>query len=195
MANPISALEHKPSDFVREVSLDTIIYYSDELSGLFLPDEFRSTHADVINVKNWKPEDRLHGKFGRFALRHTGDCELNDILVMGTTIGLHGLDRYNNMESLLHRNLHGRARDILEERGLTDEIIGVDRADYGVTRIELDERGAPKSVSVSGLSIDFGRANAEGRQRTCELFERLLGVSVQVINVDPKPKEHDRIVA
>lgn len=120
MPASISALEHKPSDFVREVSTDAITFYVDELSGIYLPEEFKEAHADRFDVEYWKPEDRLRGKFGRFALKRaeeTGDEKpLDGILVMGTTIGLSGLDRDGYMASLRHFTLDDKIRDILEER-------------------------------------------------------------------------------
>jgi hypothetical protein len=198
VSTQISALEHRPHDFIREVSPAAIDFYVEELSGLYLPDDFRQAHGDVHSVERWKPEDRLCGKFGRFALRHAqeedGQGELDDILLIGTTIGLSGVDRYRRMKSLRHYELEDNARDMLKDRNLTGppiEIIGVD---YGGTSIKFDDNGLPQSIRVEGLSYDFGRAEAEGRQETCKLFERLVGNSVQVINVDPEPKEYEQII-
>jgi len=87
MPAPISALERTPSDLIREVSPEAIDFYVDGLSGLYLPDEFREEHGDHFSVAYWKAENRLQGKFGRFALRHTQEDSgaeeepLGDILV------------------------------------------------------------------------------------------------------------------
>jgi hypothetical protein len=194
----ISALEHTPYDFVREVSTDAITFYADELSGIYLPEEFKEAHADRFDVKCWKPEARLRGKFGRFALKRaeeTGDEEpLDGILLMGTTIGLDGLDRYDDMESLRHYAFNEKFRDVLEERDLVGQRIAVDRADYGATTIKLGSDGLAETVHVDGASGDFGRATAEGRQETCAMFAQLLGNEIQVINVDPEPRPSQRIV-
>lgn len=197
MAAPISALELRPHDLVREVSLDAINFYVDELSGIYLPDEFKEANADVPDVKYWKSEDRLRGKFGRFTLDHVkgndDEEQLDGILLMGTTIGLSGLDRYKDMNSLRHYGLKAKVRDVLEARGLLGQHIKVNPVDYGSTRIGLDESGATNTVNVSGNSYDFGRAKAEGRQVTCEMFGRLLGNEIQVLNTDPEPRENEQI--
>jgi hypothetical protein len=198
VASPISALEHEPHDFIREVSPEAISFYVDEISGIYLPDEFMQQHAEVFDVRFWKPDDRLRGKFGRFALSHAQEEEeqvaLDDILVMGTTIGLSGLDRDGDMGSLRHFSLQNKVRDVLEARDLVGKRIRVDRADYGDTTIVLAEDGSADSLRVGGSSIDFGRAKAEGRQQTCNVFEQLLGNAIKVINEDPEPKDYERIV-
>jgi hypothetical protein len=150
MTTPISALEHQPSDFIREASLDAINFYVDKLSGIYL--------------------------------------------LMGTTIGLSGLGRDGYMESLRHYSLQDKVREVLEERELVGAPIRIDRADYGDTTIVLGENGDVNAFSAGGSSYDFGRANAEGRQQTCDVFERLLGNAIKVINADPEPKPRDRIV-
>jgi hypothetical protein len=198
MTTPISALEHQPSDFIREASLDAINFYVDKLSGIYLPDDFKQAHGDVYHIKYWKPENRLRGKFGRFALKHVQEeddqAEIDDILLMGTTIGLSGLGRDGYMESLRHYSLQDKVREVLEERELVGAPIRIDRADYGDTTIVLGENGDVNAFSAGGSSYDFGRANAEGRQQTCDVFERLLGNAIKVINADPEPKPRDRIV-
>jgi len=199
LATPLSALEHQPPDFIREVSPEAISFYADELSGLYLPDDFKEVHSEVFDVAYWKPEERLRGKFGRFALRYAqeedGQAELNDILFMGTTIGLSGLGRDGNLASLRHYSFQDKVMDVLEERALADERIRIVRADYGSTAIVLGESGTPESLRVGGTSYDFGRAKAEGRQQTCELFERLLSGAIKVINENPEPRERERIIS
>jgi hypothetical protein len=197
MPNQISALEHRASDFIREVSLDALNFYTDGLIGLYLPDDFKHANADVFDVKYWKVEDRLVGKFGYFALKHLDDeqAKLEDILVMGTTIGLHGLDNSGDMESLRHFSLRDGLLSVLKARDLVGEPIRAEAVDYGDTLIKLSEDGTPQSVSIGGTSFDFGRAGTEGRQRTCELFEQLLGQGIDVINSEPEPKERQRIIA
>lgn len=54
--------------------------------------------------------------------------------------------------------------------------------------------GEVKSISVGSSSIDFGRAEAEGRQRTCDLFSERLGGMVSVINSSPEPDKYDKII-
>jgi len=192
---PISATECIPEDLVREVSPEAITFYVDELSGIYLPDSLKETHADVHSVKYWKPEDRLKGKFGRFSLRpKEGSDEekaLEDILVMGTTISLSGLDEFGRMKRLRHYALS--LREILEERDLLGQV-SIDAADYGSTLIQLDDNGVAESLGVGGYSVDFGRATAEGRQKTCDLFEQILGDEVQVINAEPEPRNSQRII-
>jgi hypothetical protein len=193
VSTPISALERKPTDFIREVSPDALNFYAKGLSELYLPEDFRQAH-NSYKAKYWKSEDRLRGKFGRFALLDTreevGQDELEGMLVIGTTIALSGL-----MESLRHFQLDNMARgEILSQRDLTYPPIQVIGVDYGATSIGLDESGTPQSISVGESSCDFGRADAEGRQKTCELFEQLLGKDIQVINADPEPQEYEQII-
>jgi hypothetical protein len=194
----ISALENTPDEFVREVSPDAITFYIDELSGIYLPEAFKEAHAGRFDVDYWKPEARLRGKFGRFALKHieeAGDEEpLDGILVMGTTIGLSGLDRYGDMVSLRHFAFNEKIREILDERDLLGRLIDVKPADYGATTIKLGDSGVAEALSVDGSSGDYGRATAEGRQETCAMFAQLLGNEIQVINVDPEPRPSQRIV-
>lgn len=197
MADPISALEHRPSGFIREVSPEAIRFYVSDLSRIYLPEEFRTKHSDIYDVERWEPENRLGGKFGRFTVRHAqeeeGQPELDDILLMGTTIGLYGLDRRNLM-SLRHATLSNGIVDILEARGLAETPVRVKDVDYGATSIILGENGTAQALRVSSKSYDYGRAETEGRQQTCELFERLLAGTVEVINADPEPRPHDRII-
>ncbi len=198
MDSPVSAILHEPSDFVREVSADAIKFYVNGLSKIYLPDGFKQANAGVLDVECWKPEDRLCGKFGRFALLHAvegAQAQLDDILMMGTTIGLSGVSHYGLcMASLRHNRLEAQALHILRSRGL-DKGISVEPADYGSTTIVLDKSGKPQSVVVDGSSVEFGRANTEGRERTCELFRRLLGGDIGVDNAEPSPREFGRIIS
>lgn len=200
MSAPISALECEPYDLVREVSPEAINFYVDELSGIYLPDDFKNEHADVRDVEGWKPEDRLDGKFGRWDVRRAregGESKeelLDGILLMGTTIGLSGLDRDGYMTDLRHLVLRSKVRDVLEKRNLLGEKITVNAVDYGHTSIKLDDDGQVEAIRVDDSSFDFGRANTEGRQETCDMFAQLLGDEIQVINADPEPREFDQIV-
>jgi hypothetical protein len=198
MAEPTSALDHEPHELIREVSPEAISFYVDELSGIYLPDDFRQEHDDRTDVKYWKPEDRLLGKFGRFTLRHVqgeGEDEpLDGILLMGTTIGLSGLDRYGDLRSLRHYSFIDTMRDVLEARGLMGQNVAIDRADYGATNIALDGSDIPIRLDVFGSSGDYGRADTEGRRQTCEMFEHLIGPAITVINRDPEPRPRERIV-
>ncbi len=105
---------------------------------------------------------------------------------MGTTIGLSGLDRHGYLESLRHYSFQDRMRDVLEERDLLGKPIRINRADFGSTTIVLGESGDADALRVGGSSYDFGRADADGRQQTCEVFERLLGNTINVINEEPE---------
>lgn len=199
MSTPISALEQSTTDLIREVSPEAISFYVDELSGIFLPEDFRAEHHDVFDVEFWKPEKRLNGKFGRFTLKHTEgaevELELDDVLVMGTTIGVGGLDRTGYMHSLRHYALGGLVPAIVQQRGIDWNAVEARAVDYGSTTIVLDAEGQAAAIKVGGDSIDFGRANSAGRQKTCELFEKhLASTSLQIINSDPEPREHERII-
>jgi hypothetical protein len=200
MPHAVSALELEPHDLIREVSRDAINYYVDELSGIHLPDDFKEKYAETYAVKFWKPEDRLRGKFGRFVLQSAqeesvGDEEpLGDILLMGSTIGLRGLDG-NYMLDLRHYEFLRKARQILEARDLPDEDIKLQDVDYGSTSIKLRDDGKVAAIRVGGSSMDYGRAGKEGRRETCEAFERLLGNEIEVINSEPEPREHQKIVS
>jgi len=92
MPEPISALDLTPYDLIREVSPEAVNFYVEDLSGLYLPEEFQNEHADVTDVKYWRARERLRGKFGRFTVmqfEESGEEEREDqldgILVMGTT--------------------------------------------------------------------------------------------------------------
>lgn len=193
----ISALEQRTTELMREVSPDAISFYVDELSGIFLPDDFQAEHHELFDVKYWKPEDRLHGKFGRFTLKQTEGAavDLDDILIMGTTIGVGGLDRNRYMHSLRHYALGGLVPAIAQQRGVDWYAVEARAVDYGSTAIVLDTEGQASAIKVGEDSIDFGRDDFAGRQKTCELFEKLLAsTSLQVINTDPEPREHEHVI-
>lgn len=195
MAEPISAIEHHPHEYIREVSPDAIAFYVDELSGMYLPEDFRQAHVDAFDVEFWGPEKRLYGKFGRFAVRSEEGSEHEDILLMGTTIGMGSLDRGGHLESLRHYHFKDMAEDLaLNARDLDPETWWLEAVDYGGTTISLDALGKPRKFRISGNSIDFGRANAEGREKTCELAATLLSGTVEVVNSDPEPREHEQII-
>ena len=198
MANPISALKHRSFDFIREVSLDALTFYADGLSGIYLPEDFKQEHGETYGVKYWTADERLNGKFGRITLKYAQEeepaAELDDILLMGTTIGVHSLDRYNQLESLRHYSFREKLRDVVEARGLLGMKISYAEVDYGDTRIMLGESGAPERLEVSGNSFDFGRANTEGRQQTCDLFQRILGSTIEIVNSYPEPNKNERII-
>jgi hypothetical protein len=196
MCNTLSALDHRPSDFIREVSPEAVGFYVDDLSGISLPETFKTEHADNIDVRFWKPEDRLQGKFGRWAVTRVEDDKeipLDDILLMGSTIGLTGFDRYGDLQSLRHVMLLTAVRGVLKNRGLTDEPLGVKAIDYGSTAIHVEDGEATK-LTVGGSSVDFGRADKDVRQRTCEAFGSLLGNHIEVVNLNPEPKDYERII-
>jgi hypothetical protein len=200
MPEPISALEHEPFDLVREVSPDAISFYVDELSGIYLPEEFKVGRADVLAVKRWKPENRLNGKFGRFTVtlvvekgEEENEERLDDILVMGTSIGLSGIDRYRSMDSLRHYTLDDMIGSILKGRDIAGPNISVRRADYGSTIIGPASNPG-EEIIVGSSSYDFGRASTDGRQETCDLFAQLLGDKTRVVNSDPEPREKDKII-
>lgn len=107
---------------------------------------------------------------------------------------MHGLNHRNNLSSLRHYDLFEKLRMIIAERGLIDTGIEVQQADFGSTTITLNEDSTVSSLKVSGYSIDFGRADTEGRQQTCELFESRIGKAVEVVNLDPSPGEREKII-
>jgi hypothetical protein len=189
LALPISALNHKPTDFIREVSPEAITFYIDDMSGLYLPDEFKQEYWAQLNVKNGKLEERLHGKFGRFVIGHIendGKYKEKDVMLMGTTIGLSTSSRNGELEYLRHRNLYETVIKLIEEQGMLSDLMKVDPADFGSTSIITTARGSAESIYIGGSSMDFGRAAAEGRQQTCELFQKLLGDTIKVVNVEPE---------
>lgn len=192
----VSALEYQPFDFTREVSPAAITFYVDELRGVYLPNDFRDSHRDVADIKSWQPEDRLHGKFGRFMVKRAQNSEeCEDILVMGTTMGLSGLDRHErDLSKLRHRVFNDTVRDVLDRRGLLGKSVSIDPVDYGSTGIVVGENGIAGAIEVGRNSYEFGRATAEGRQETCDLFRQLLGNAVEVINKDPEPSADERIM-
>lgn len=201
MIQPASAIEHQPEEFMREVSPEAIRFYVEELRSLRLPLDFRAQHACNEYLGGWDTEDRLKGKFGRFTVKAVGDDvepkELEDVLVMGTTIGLGELDgtgRYARLRSLRHYSLFDAAEKVLMARGLEDVELELNEVDFGFTTIRLNPNGVAKQIVVSAESVDFGRADAEGRLQTCQLFSKLLGDQVAVVNLDPAPDRHSLII-
>jgi len=201
MSQPISAIESRPADFIKEVSSETLTYFVQDLSGLYLPDVFKEQHAETIPVKYWGAEDRLSGKFGRFAVKAANGSEdlvdpatLSDILLMGTTIDLGRLNGYGRMASLRHYEFKTAIQDVAENRGWEPGQVLVAEADYGGTNIQIDDEGQVRGFSVYGYSIDFGRADEAGRQQTVDLFQDALGPDIRVQNSDPKPDAHDKII-
>ncbi len=165
---------------------------SDELSGIFLPEGFVSKHKDNTEVQHWNTRDRLLGKFGRFTI--TGveqqDQEFDDVLLMGTTIGVHGLDMDGYITSLRHYAFSGLVSKLLEQRDIDLKNVQIRAADYGSTMLAADQDGQIKQILVRGRSLDFGRADVDGRKKTCELFKKkLTGTSIEVLNSDPTPRE------
>ncbi len=199
--NRISALESEPEDHIRRVEPGVLSYYVNDLSGLYLPDSFTSEHINNPSVNCWKPEDRLHGKFGRFiAQRYISfgrpDPAFNPIqvILMGTTIDLGYDEHLRRMSSLRHYVLDSKVMGIIRDSAGEDGRLGFESVDYGSTTIKLDKDGEPVAVDVYGQSFDFGRADTEGRRETCELFQALLGDSIQVVNVNPEPIVTDQII-
>lgn len=194
----LSALDFQPIDLTREVSSGAIDFYVDELSGIYLPDAFKAEHQGVSDVKYWEPEHRLMGKFGRYALTGAKEdgstVELDDILVMGTTIGVSGVDDRGYMSSLRHRGLRETARSVFADRDTDGLTVESKDADYGSTTILVGDNGAAEAIVVSAASLDFGRADAEGRERTCALFRQALGSSIEIINEEPDPTSRGRIL-
>ncbi len=113
---------------------------------------------------------------------------------MGTTIGLNSLDRRGYFLGLRHSNLRKALRAVAESRGLIGQPIDVTPVDYGRTNILLDSDAIVRGLMVSGKSIDYGRADIEGRQATCHLFEELLHKEIVVINGEPDPRPYDQII-
>jgi hypothetical protein len=204
----ISALEvGHPTEVVREVEKGVLDYYAHGLSGLYLPDDFKVRHPNAYDVKSWKPEDRLLGKFGRFVIsKYTYNDEEEpliddeftpvDIIVMGTTIGLGSRVRYGEMSHLIHYDLGEMALAFSKNKknNRKADIVCIP-ADYGLTRIGLDEQGNPQTLLVIAKSFDFGRASTEERDRTCKLFQELLGDSIKVVNGTPEPIADDKIIS
>lgn len=201
MIQPTSAIEHQPEEFMREVSPEAIRFYVEELRSLRLPLDFRAEHACNEYLGGWDTEDRLKGKFGRFTLeaidKDVDPDKLADVLVMGTTIGLGALDgtgRYARLRSLRHYSLFDAAEKVLMARGLEDVELELNEVDFGSTTIRLNPNSVAKQIVVSAESIDFGRADAEGRLQTCQLFSKLLGDQIAVVSLDPAPDRHSLII-
>ncbi len=197
MTRPISALKSRPEDLIREVTPDAITYYADELSGLFLPEDFVSDHKDNTDVMRWNSRDRLRGKFGRFTI--TGvkqqDQEFDDVLLMGTTIGVHAIDMDGYLTSLRHYAFLGLVSEIIEKRDINPRDVHTRAADYGSTILAADQDGQIQQILVRGRSIDFGRAGVDGRQKTCELFDKqLAGTLIAVANSDPIPRQYEIVI-
>lgn len=200
MVDKLSAPEHSPSDFIREVTPEALEFYVDELSGLHLPEDF---DPDTFAAKTWDVKKRLSGKFGRFTVANAEDPETkyDDVLLMGTTVGLGKVDRVGMLSSLYHYNLHDAVWGVLQSRDIIDEIsndairsLRVDAVDYGSTHIRLGRAGRAEALLVGSSSMDFGRADTEGRQATCVAFETLLENVVEVINSDPEPREREQLI-
>lgn len=197
MAERISALDHRPEDFIREVSVEALSFYADDLSGLFIPEDFKVKN-NVYAVKRWHINQRLLGKFGRFALSEDSEdklVEVEEVMLMGSTIGLDRLSRStDNFLSLDHYQLELAVPDVVRARGLQDRVGLSSALDFGITSIGLDDEGVPNSLLVFGKSSTYGRADAEGRQLTVDLMAKLLGESVEVINCEPEPDPNERIL-
>jgi hypothetical protein len=195
---PISALERTPYDLIREVSPDAIRFYVDELRGIYLPEDFKQAYADVLEVKFWTPQDRLKGKFGRFAVKLVesgGELPADGILAMGPVIGLSGLaNDGRGMDRLRHSTLDEKAQAILKERGLPGADAILNRADYGSTAILLNSDGLVQAIALSSASLEFGRADTDGRRETCDMFKRLLRNEIEVMNIGPGPDGPERII-
>ncbi len=189
MTERISALDHRPIDFVREVSPDALDFYVKGLRGLYMP-ESEQRFLD--------PSDRLHGKFGRYVLANSETSEtFREILLMGTVVTL-GPKAYGAIDSLLHFQIRSALINMVR-RGEVEHVpegvpIDVQHVDYGQTQIILGKDDQLQSVLVSGASFEFGRASEEGRQQTCELFDSLLEGTVTVVNANPTPETYDDII-
>ena len=193
----MSALDFEPADLIREVSSAAIDFYVRGLNTIELPDDFMQQHRKVLGVEGWSNKGRLEGKFGRYIV-HSEDAGIrskNDVIVMGTTLGVGGLDRDYGLRSLRHYELQDALYGVLIGRGVADaEALEVRAVDYGSTVINLTNGGDVESVTVRGRSIDYGRGNAVVREKTCELFVRLLDGGIKVINADPDPKIHEYVM-
>lgn len=195
----ISALDVTTFGLIREVSVEALDFYANGLSGLYLPEDFKEAHDDSFDVKYWDVQKRLRGKFGRFVLKledkdsSVGD-EVEEVLLMGPTIGVDLIDSRGNMQSLRHFEFRPKLFDVFRTRGLDVGDYEVFREDYGSTTILLGDNGEARALEVGGRSIDYGRADKQGRQATCDLFSKLLNKSIDVINLDPEPSEHDYVI-
>jgi hypothetical protein len=179
---PINASEYSPDDFIHNVTPEAIGFFVHDLAGLYLPDDFVSMNPDGIGVSSWNIDNRLLGSFARYQVE-----DHDDVLLMGTTIGLPNADN-SDLDKLRHYEfsyaLVGLNPDTMSRSAKA--------VDYGRTLIKISQDGTTE-VRVSGCSADYGRANPEVRQSTCKLFSaRLPGI--QVVNVDPVPKEYDKII-
>lgn len=197
----ISALDVRPYDLSREVDDSMIAYYVDELRGVYLPEDYVSAHRQRSrDVARWSPEDRLSGKFGRFLIEQFESDEddepfaVKDLLVIGTTMGVSGIDRYGYLHSLRHYDLRDRAWHILQTRDYGKTQATLKPQDYGATQIHTEEGHGVTKVSVSGRSLDYGRADTAGRKITCDLFKQLLGGTVEIVDADPNPMEREVVI-
>lgn len=195
-ARATSALDLQPADTIREVSAEAITYFVSKLGDIYLPDGFAAQNSQALDVERWDKCQRLRGKFGRFVVStEDGDRVEPDVLLMGTTIGLRSLDRFGYLQSLRHYEFHDLVYGAMVRRGLSEsERLRAHAVDYGATEILLDDDGAPTSIKVSGSSLDYGRAGSVERAITCVLFQQLLDAKLGVINADPEPRAHDRII-
>ncbi len=147
MAEHISALELTPAQLIREVSPDAVEFYVNGLSGIYLPQDVLDEHAGSFDVKYWKPDDRLRGKFGRFVVRQSNEDDPNtrkkidDILLMGTTIGVGDLDLREKFACLRHYEFSGPLQTLLLEREYARNEVIVSSVDYGDVGILLAQNG------------------------------------------------------
>lgn len=201
MTTPLSALDQAPVDLIREVSSEAISFYVDELSGIYLPEDFRTEHSDAFDVECWDPQNRLRGKFGRFIVRDAEQQDLEarteyeDVLLMCTTIGVGALSRDGFFQSIRHHGFRSMVPEVLEGRGIDWKKVEIKPVDFGSTKIVVDDNQRASELQILGGSIDYGRADTAGRFKTCELFERrLTDTSIEVANEEPEPREHQQIL-
>ena len=193
MAEHISALTKWPIDCVRQVTPGVLGFYVDELSGLYLPDDFTERFRGNNFVEGWDVADRLKGKFGRFTLSGEvpSDVDVSDIeeiIIMGTTLPLG-----KELNQLRHRSLPQLLYPILKNRDLLGRGLSYEKTDYGDTEIVVDGRNVPQELRVFSESADFGRADADGRERTCEVLRSILA-PLAVMNVELEPSRYSKII-
>ncbi len=194
MAEHISALTKWPIDCVRQVTTGVLDFFVDELSGLYLPDDFTERFRGNSFVEGWNVADRLGGKFGRFTL--VGEVppgvdvsDVREIIIMGTTLPLG-----RNLGQLRHHSLPQFLYPVLKKQNLLDNKLDYEVTDYGDTEIVVDERNVPQELRVFSQSADFGRADADGRERTCEVLRSILA-PLAVMNVELEPSRYSKIIS
>lgn len=62
------------------------------------------------------------------------------------------------------------------------------------TSIILNKDETVTGLEVSDASLDYGRADKEGREQTCALFAKLLQGRIPIVNVNPTLGKYDKLV-